>query len=110
MMLRWSFSFGKPLLGFMNRSASQQSKKTKTSPKKSEKRQKGRVTDDDPCPIHPGSGHTWGDCRANRYSKATTKSCRNSGKTKDKADKSADNFVADVISRDHANSSGEESE
>ncbi|KAG7361979.1 hypothetical protein IV203_025645 [Nitzschia inconspicua] len=49
----------------------------------------------------------WGDCRANRYSKATTKSSRNSGKTKDKADKSADNFVADVISRDHANSSGE---
>ena len=30
---------------------------------------RGRVSNDDPCPVHPGMGHKWGDCRANAYNK-----------------------------------------
>ncbi|KAG7373715.1 hypothetical protein IV203_012810 [Nitzschia inconspicua] len=33
------------------------------------KRHKGHVADDAPCPVHPGSGHTWNDCRANHFGK-----------------------------------------
>jgi hypothetical protein len=25
------------------------------------------IPDDDPCPVHPGSNHTWGQCQLNRY-------------------------------------------
>ena len=28
-----------------------------------------RIADDTPCPIHPGMGHTWYDCKSNRYGK-----------------------------------------
>lgn len=31
--------------------------------------QKHRIQDDDDCPVHPGMGHKWGDCRANAYNK-----------------------------------------
>lgn len=27
-----------------------------------------RVRNSDPCPVHPNGNHTWGECRANRYS------------------------------------------
>jgi hypothetical protein len=33
----------------------------KSSPKRS------RISDDTPCPIHPGAGHKWSQCRSNAY-------------------------------------------
>jgi hypothetical protein len=32
-----------------------------SSPKRS------RISDDTPCPIHPGAGHKWSQCRSNAY-------------------------------------------
>ena len=26
---------------------------------------KGRISDNSPCPVHPGQGHTWGKCYHN---------------------------------------------
>jgi hypothetical protein len=34
-----------------------------SSPKRS------RISDDTPCPIHPGAGHKWSQCRSNAYNK-----------------------------------------
>jgi hypothetical protein len=38
-------------------------KKKQSSPKRS------RISDDTPCPIHPGAGHKWSQCRSNAYNK-----------------------------------------
>jgi hypothetical protein len=52
------------------------SKDNKSSPRKFEPSKKGtstekrsRIQESDPCPVHPGMGHTWGQCRANTYNK-----------------------------------------
>ena len=40
-------------------------KNTSKSKDKKEKRQGSRVADSDPCPVHPGTAHTWGECFLN---------------------------------------------
>jgi hypothetical protein len=37
---------------------------------KNYKKQNSRISDDAECPIHIGSGHTWGNCRANAFSQS----------------------------------------
>ena len=36
------------------------------------KDKRSRIDNADPCPIHPGMGHTWGKCRANAYNEERT--------------------------------------
>ena len=33
-----------------------------------------RIADNVPCPVHPGAGHTWGECRENARSRANNRS------------------------------------
>jgi hypothetical protein len=44
-----------------------QDKEKKVSFNSSTKR--SRISDDAPCPIHPGAGHKWSQCRSNAYNK-----------------------------------------
>jgi hypothetical protein len=30
---------------------------------------RSRISDDTPCPVHPGAGHKWSQCRSNTYNK-----------------------------------------
>ena len=46
-----------------NGKASNGSNETNSNGKRS------RIQADDPCPVHPGLGHKWGECRANAYNK-----------------------------------------
>lgn len=56
------------------------SKTTTTRPKEkdnkkgrtSTKDKRERIGNDDPCPVHPGMGHTWGKCRSNAYNDERT--------------------------------------
>ncbi|KAG7343337.1 hypothetical protein IV203_021282 [Nitzschia inconspicua] len=52
---------------------SDQSQSIKDKKSNGNKKQKGRISDEDPCPVHPGSKHTWGQCNANRFNKQRTK-------------------------------------
>lgn len=45
-------------------------KDSKSTSVPSNKKQKGRIDDDAPCPVHPGGNHTWGECRCNAYNKS----------------------------------------
>ncbi|KAG7345532.1 hypothetical protein IV203_033063 [Nitzschia inconspicua] len=62
------------------------------------KRHKGHVADDAPCPVHPGSGHTWNDCQANHFGKHHKKGSTTTKPTKSNDDKPADGYVAEVVS------------
>jgi hypothetical protein len=72
------------------------------------KRQKGRISDDDPCPVHPGSNHNWGECRANHFGKQNKKEIPGSNKGNSKDKKKADHFVATVVDNDPPNNSSGE--
>ncbi|KAG7361665.1 hypothetical protein IV203_036766 [Nitzschia inconspicua] len=62
------------------------------------KRQKGHVANDAPCPVHPGSGHTWSDCRANHFGKHYKTNPTSTQPPKNKSDKPTDGYVAEVVS------------
>ena len=36
-----------------------------------------RIVDHAPCPVHPGAGHTWGECRENACNRANNNNNRN---------------------------------
>lgn len=52
-----------------NNSGNQNQNGSNRSNNRSE-RSNNRVSNDDPCPVHPNSNHTWGQCRANRFGNA----------------------------------------
>ncbi|KAG7343342.1 hypothetical protein IV203_021287 [Nitzschia inconspicua] len=92
---------------------SSKSNKFKTHKEKGNKTQKGRVADDDTCPVHPGSKHTWGQCNANRFNSTSDTSKgsknklknKNQGKSKDQSKTNdpsdpSDGFSNDVIPDD----------
>ena len=35
------------------------------------------IADNAPCPVHPGAGHTWGECRENAHNRANNNNCSN---------------------------------
>ncbi|KAG7340304.1 reverse transcriptase RNA-dependent DNA polymerase [Nitzschia inconspicua] len=59
------------------------------------KRQNGHVANDAPCPVHPGSSHTWNDCRANHFGKHYKTNPTSTQPPKNKSDKPTDGYVAD---------------
>ena len=74
--------------------------------------QKGCINNEDPCPVHPNSKHTWGDCRANHYGSNYKQDKPKDDNTTKKKDGFAidtmehDNFVVDHA-LNHAGSPGE---
>ena len=82
---------------------SHKSKNNKAQDKSSfheNKRQKGRISDDDPCPIHPNGNHTWGECRCNHFGKAYKKGFFDKDQKKtngNKDKKKMDNFAAMLL-------------
>jgi hypothetical protein len=63
--------YGKPNPSKTNNGKDQKSndqdKEKKVSFNSSTKR--SRISDDAPCPVHPGAGHKWSQCRSNAYNK-----------------------------------------
>jgi hypothetical protein len=77
-------------------------------PKKAESgNRKGtkRITSDDPCPIHAGMNHTWGECYANAYNPKRQQ--KDQGKSQDANKKAKANKFAATAEK-HAEASSDE--
>ena len=64
-------------------SHAKQEARDKSSSRQS-KRSKGHISDEEPCPVHPGSNHNWGDCRANHFGRQNKKRSSDSDKSSKK--------------------------
>jgi hypothetical protein len=65
-----------------------------------------RIAPDDPCPIHAGMNHTWGECYANAYNRNRQKEQGMPRDANKKANKKASKFAA--TAEKHADSSSDE--
>ena len=89
------------------------SKHKSKNPSTKDKKGPGRISDDTPCPIHPGSTHNWGECFqnvANKSKSMSTKKAKGKGKGKAKEDETdghamhvdSDASIASVIDDMHS--------